>query len=141
MKRLSLALLGLALAGCQPRPVNTIHDARVVVTGTGAAVYATIDDKGGGDRLVEVELDGIGRAPLHDMRIENGVMKMREVPGGFAVPAGGQLRLAPMGKHAMIESMANPPRPGTTIPLTFSFTRQLRVHTTAKVESGTAMAM
>ena len=113
---------------------------RVVVTGSGAAIYATLDNQGGGDRLMGVELDGIGKASLHDTRLENGVMKMRETPGGLAVPAHGTLELKPMGKHAMIEGMASPPKAGTSIPLTFVLARQLRVHTTGRVESAGSMA-
>lgn len=135
----SVAILML-LSGCGERSSVTINDARILVTGRDAAIYATLGNQGGGDRLLGIELDGIGKASLHDTRVENGVMTMREMPGGLAVPAHGTLELKPMGKHAMIAGMANPPRAGTSIPLTFVLARQLRVHATAKVETAGAMA-
>ncbi|WP_193755352.1 copper chaperone PCu(A)C [Microbacterium testaceum] len=53
---------------------------------------------------------------------EDGQMVMREVEGGFVIPAHGSLALAPGGNHLMFMDVTSPLRAGddTTITLTFS---------------------
>ncbi|MEV8239659.1 copper chaperone PCu(A)C [Microbacterium testaceum] len=53
---------------------------------------------------------------------EDGQMVMREVEGGFVIPAHGSLTLAPGGNHLMFMDVTSPLRAGddTTITLTFS---------------------
>ncbi len=53
---------------------------------------------------------------------ESGQMVMREVEGGFVIPAGGSIELAPGGNHLMFMDVTSPLRAGeeTTITLTFA---------------------
>jgi len=53
---------------------------------------------------------------------EAGQMVMREVEGGFVIPAHGSVELAPGGNHLMFMDVTSPLRAGdeTTITLTFS---------------------
>lgn len=60
------------------------------------------------DRLVSVTTDRAPMAQLHEMKIENDVMKMREVEGGVAIPAGQTVELKPGGLHVMFMNLTQP---------------------------------
>ena len=60
------------------------------------------------DRLVSVTTDRAPMAQLHEMKIENDVMKMREVEGGIAIPAGQTVELKPGGLHVMFMNLPQP---------------------------------
>src|ERR1700724_1256067 len=49
------------------------------------------------DRLIGLTSPVAGKAELHTHLEENGIMQMREVEGGLAVPAGHELELKPDG--------------------------------------------
>ena len=89
-----------------------VSDAWVAPGANNAALYLTIDNDGGGDRLMSIDAKGLGPITLHQSSMDSGVMRMRALPGGIAVAAHGQTKLAPMGLHAMIEPLAHPLRPG-----------------------------
>lgn len=69
-----------------------------------AAGFLTITNTGDADeRLIAISVDFAPRSELHDMVIEDDVMRMREVEDGFLIPAGGSLALDPTapGLHLM----------------------------------------
>ncbi|KQS72944.1 hypothetical protein ASG39_04255 [Rhizobium sp. Leaf371] len=72
------------------------------------------------DRLVSVESPAAGRVELHEMTMENDVMRMRKLDG-IPVPAGQTVTLAGGGLHLMFIDVAKPFRQGDTIPLTLQF--------------------
>jgi copper(I)-binding protein len=45
------------------------------------------------DRLVSVNADVAGKIQIHGMTVENGIMKMFELEGGLAIPAGRTVEL------------------------------------------------
>ena len=53
------------------------------------------------ERLLRVESGISERVEIHEMRHENGVMRMRQLADGLAVPAGGKVVLKPGGYHLM----------------------------------------
>lgn len=53
------------------------------------------------DRLLRVESGIAQRVEIHEMRHEDGVMRMRQLADGLAVPAGGTVVLKPGGYHLM----------------------------------------
>jgi len=55
---------------------------------------------------------------LHEMVDDDGTMVMQEKSGGFTVPAGGMLTLAPGGNHVMLMKVKKPIKPGDLIPVT-----------------------
>lgn len=68
--------------------------------GTG---YLTIENKGTtADKLVGVTGDVSSRIEVHEMSMNNGVMKMRPVDGGLTIEPGKTVKLAPSGYHLMI---------------------------------------
>lgn len=124
---LSGSLLAIALAACGPSP-RPAEEAAAPTPATAAEVphaegisiseawvrqpppsaqvaagYMQIVNHGpGDDRLVAVETDAAGRVEIHEMEEVDGIMRMREIEGGLAVPAGGQVDLVPGGYHLML---------------------------------------
>ena len=131
-----IALVSLALlltAGCsEPAPLITVSDARVIALDSSAAAYFTLANSGGADRLVSVAAPG-GQASLHETTMDNGIMRMRALEGGIAVPAKGRVLLSPSGRHVMIEALSKPLAPGSSIKLTLKFERQGAVTVSAPV--------
>ena len=73
------------------------------------------------DRLVRVSAS-IGRvAQLHEMKMENDVMLMRELPGGIEIPAGETVELAPGGLHIMFLDVATPTKEGDKFKAVLTF--------------------
>lgn len=132
-----LAVSVLALTGCTatttPEPQNskpagetvTIEDAWVKAAPDGmSAAFGMLENSGDHDvTVVSVESDAASMVELHET-VENdaGEMVMREVEGGFVIPAGGQLALEPGANHIMLMELQNPLLAGdeTTFTLTFS---------------------
>ena len=83
--------------------------------------YMTIENKGATpDRLTGGSAD-FATVEIHQMKSENGVMEMREVPGGLNIPAHGSVGLAPSGYHVMFTHLAHPLTKGDTIKATLNF--------------------
>ena len=136
--RYLLFLVGLpALAACQAEPAITVTDATIAAGPRSAAVYATIVNAGGADRLVGIESDGRVPIGLHQTSIDGGVMRMRGVDA-LEVPANGKLELKSGGAHGMAMGRieANPP----VVPLTFRFERSAPVSVRAAVTGLGGMA-
>lgn len=79
------------------------------------------------DVLVSVESPAAGRVELHDMVIENDVMKMRKLDSGIAVPAGKTVELKSGGMHLMFMDVVKPFAEGDTVPLTLTFEKAGKV--------------
>ena len=73
------------------------------------------------DRLVAAASPAAARAELHTHIMADGIMKMRPVEGGIAVPAEGMAELKPGGLHVMLLGLAAPLAEGATIPVTLTF--------------------
>jgi copper(I)-binding protein len=90
-------------------------------TGVG---YLTIANTGGtDDRLTGIAIDPAiaEAAEIHTMSMDNGIMRMRAVDGGVALPAGQTVELAPAGIHIMLVGLKAPLKDGTRVTLTLSF--------------------
>ena len=100
--------------------------------GTG---YFTIENKGTtADRLIGVSGDISGKIEVHEMSMNNGVMKMRAVDGGLVIDPGKTVKLAPGGYHLMIMDLKNPLKQGDKVPLTLSFEKAGKVAVTLDVQ-------
>jgi copper(I)-binding protein len=73
------------------------------------------------DRIVKAVSPRAGRMELHEMLMEGDVMKMREVEGGIAIPAGQTVELKPGGLHLMFFDIAERFEEGQTVPVTLTF--------------------
>ena len=92
-------------------------------TAPGARVaggYMTISNQGAADKLVSVSSPAAARVEMHVHVNDNGVMKMREVPG-YDVPAKGAFELKPGGAHLMFMEPKRPFKEGDKLPVTLKF--------------------
>jgi copper(I)-binding protein len=87
---------------------------------TGAG-YLTIHNNGAApDRLTGGSAD-FGAFELHEMKMDNGVMKMRELKDGLNIPAHAVIRLAPGGYHIMFTHLTKPLTKGEKMSATLNF--------------------
>lgn len=68
-------------------------------------------------RLVSVKTPVAGIAEIHEMKMENNVMKMRAMDY-LDLPAGKMVELKPGGFHLMLMELKAQIKPGATVPLT-----------------------
>jgi copper(I)-binding protein len=141
----------IALASCS-RGVDAPADikitdawARGTVAGqSSAAAYLTMTNGGrGDDRLLGVSTPLAKEASLHSSSSEGGVMRMRMLPDGIAIPAGATVMLKPSGNHAMLTGLSAPLAKGSSFPLSLRFersgTREVQVRVLDPTTSGVAM--
>lgn len=99
--------------------------------------FLTIKNGGGvDDRLVAIESAVAGRVEIHEMAMENDVMKMRKLDDGVAIPAGETVELKAGGLHLMFMQVSKPFAEGETVPVTLVFEKAGKVDATLAV--GTA---
>lgn len=101
----------------------TVTDPWVKAAGSGmTAAFGTLSNTS------DADIDVVGASTtVNDMTelhetVENadGSMAMRPKEGGFVVPAGGELTLAPGGDHLMLMDLKGPVAAGTTVTITLT---------------------
>ena len=98
------------------------------------AGYLTIKNGGAApDRLVSATADIAEHTEIHEMSMTDGMMKMRQVSDGVAVPAGGSVALAPNGYHLMLLGLKKPLTEGGTFSGTLTFEKAGTVAVTFEV--------
>lgn len=86
--------------------------------------YFKIENKGtAADRLVSVTMERADRVEIHEMSVTDGIMQMRELPAGIALPAGGSVELKPGGLHVMFMDLKMPLKQGERLVGTLTFER------------------
>lgn len=106
-----------------------------------AAAYLTIHNHGTtADRLVGAATPVAGKAELHEHAHVDGLMKMRQV-AAIEIPAGGEVKLAPMGYHVMFFDLPKLPRDGERFPLTLEFEKAGNVEVEVTVRKDAPAAM
>lgn len=73
------------------------------------------------DRLTSVTSSDAGKVELHEMKMDGEIMKMREIKGGVAIPAGATVTLAPNTMHMMFKQVKTPFKKGGTVPVMLMF--------------------
>ncbi|QYJ20576.1 copper chaperone PCu(A)C [Achromobacter sp. ES-001] len=81
---------------------------------TGVFMRLTSPEAG---RLIAVESDAAKHVEVHEMAMQDDVMKMRQVPA-IALPAGQPVELKPGGYHVMLIDLARQITPGDHIDVT-----------------------
>lgn len=143
-----IALSLLALTGCTAptaaTPTDTpaadalrIDDAWVKSADEGmSAAFGTLVNES--DEDVTVTAVSSAASPMIELHetVENdaGEMVMREIAGGFVVPAGGRLTLEPGGDHIMMMDLAAPLRAGDEVSFTMTMSDDSTVEFTAPVK-------
>ena len=129
MTRFRLGLAGLLLlASCSADspPDLSVRDAWARETVPGqktAAVYLTVDNRGGPDRLTNAWSRAATSATLHSSSSEGGVARMRPMTDGLEIPAGERVVLKPGGNHIMLNGLGLILRRGDSITLGLGFER------------------
>ena len=84
--------------------------------------YFTITNTGSAaDRLVGGASDVSNRFEIHEMSMDKGVMKMREITSGFEIKPGQTIRFEPFGHHIMFVGLKQPLKEGDHIKATLQF--------------------
>ena len=89
-------------------------------TDVGAGYLVVHNDGSTPDTLTGGSAD-FASVGIHEMKAENGVMKMAEMKNGLNIPAHGTIRLAPGGYHIMFTHLTRPLVKGETIKATLNF--------------------
>lgn len=101
-----------------------------------AAGYLTVTNGGKtADRLIGASVDGVGAVELHQMKVVDNVMTMREVKDGLEIKPGATVELAPGGHHMMMMGLAAPFKEGQMIKGTLRFEKAGTVPVEFKVEA------
>ena len=113
--------------------------ARATVKGqmaTGAFMTLTAKE---GTKLVGAASPVAGVAQVHEMKMDNGVMKMAEVKGGLELPAGKPVELKPGGFHVMLMDLKEPLAKDSTVPVTLLFKNAKGVESKVELKMPVAM--
>ena len=73
------------------------------------------------DRLIKATATISDNVQIHEMSMDNGVMKMGELTGGIAIPAGATVALKPGSLHIMFMDLKERPVEGTAFEGTLIF--------------------
>ncbi|MBW8270362.1 MULTISPECIES: copper chaperone PCu(A)C [Roseomonadaceae] len=143
----SLAAPALALAAVIPAAnaqqgdvaVSAAWTRAVGTTAPTAAGYMTLRNRGAApDRLVGAETPAARSVEIHEQRMEEGVMRMRPLPGGVPLPPGETVTLGPGGTHLMLVGPTRALARGEWVPLTLRFERAGEVRVELSVEAAGA---
>jgi copper(I)-binding protein len=85
-------------------------------------------------RLVEARSPAAGTVEIHEMALQDNVMRMRAV-GSIALPAGKTVKLEPGGYHVMLMGLKQPLNTGDTVPLTLVFEGPDKARETVEVRA------
>lgn len=122
MTRISVLVLSLFFSSSALAQIRIEQSwARATAPGsTVAGGYMLIRNQGAADRLVSASSPAAAKVELHVHINDNGVMKMREVPG-YEVPAKGSFELKPGGAHLMFMDIKRPFKEGEKVPVKLKF--------------------
>ncbi|MFV0375212.1 copper chaperone PCu(A)C [Microbacterium sp.] len=146
------AALAIALTGCaSDTSTTTAGDTTAAVTtaaeqvtitdswvkaaeeGTMTAAFGEVSNAGDADVTVTaVSTDAAPMVELHEtVADDSGEMTMRQIEGGFVIPAGGTLTLEPGGNHIMLMSLPATIAAGDDIAFTMTFSDDSTLEFTA----------
>lgn len=130
MRAAGFALAVVLFSACVPAGAQRVGDLRIEdpwvrATPPGAGVtggFMTVRNTGvKDDRLLSVTSAAVTRVEIHEMRHEDGMMRMRRVTGGLPVKAGAKIELAPGGYHLMLFGPKQPFVEGDVVVATARF--------------------
>lgn len=99
-----------------------------------AGGFLTVENKGAAaDRLIGGSAEISNLFEVHEMAMEQGVMKMRALDKGLPVPPGGKVELKPGGYHIMFIDLKRPLKEGETFKGELQFEKAGKVPVEFKV--------
>ena len=106
-----------------------------------AGGFLTIENKGTApDKLISVSAEIAGKAEVHEMTMDNGVMKMRALDKGLVIEPGKTVKLAPGGYHLMLQELKGQFKEGEKVPVTLEFEKAGKVAVSLDVQGVGAQA-
>ena len=85
------------------------------------------------DRLLGGSVPFAGRFELHEMAMDGGIMKMRELKSGIEIKPGETIELKPGGYHVMFMDLKQPLKDGQSVKGTLTFEKAGKVDVDFKV--------
>ena len=143
---ITIALAFGALIAGQARAAGPISietpwtRATAVAQSVGGGFMTIVNAGKADDRLVSASSPVAAEVQIHDMKMEEGVMRMRQLTGGLAVPAGARVELKPRSLHLMFMQLKAPLVAGQTVPVTLQFEKAGSVAVQFRVEAMGASA-
>lgn len=137
--RYGLALAAILLASCSQRsepPAINIVDAWARATAPGqtsTAVYFTIRNAGGEDKLLSVASPA-GQASIHSTSMTGGIVRMRSVHE-LDIPAHSTVALKPGGTHVMLTGLKGGLANASLVPLRLTFAKSGDMKIVATVQA------
>lgn len=138
MRRIATTALlaSLSLVGVASHAEVTVQDAWIRATvaqqkASGAFMRITSTEA---TRLVGIATPAAPIAEVHEMKMEDGVMKMRGIDG-IALKAGETLELKPGGYHVMLMDLPAAMNAGSTVPMTLTFKDAAGKESTVQVQA------
>jgi hypothetical protein len=102
--------------------------------------YLTIENKGTApDRLIGGSADVAAKVQVHEMTMNNGVMRMRQLDQGVVIEPGKTIKLAPGGYHLMLFDLKGSLKEGEKVPVTLEFEKAGKVSIMLDVQGIGAM--
>lgn len=120
---LRTATLLAAFAALPAWAQTSVQDAWIrgtVAQQKATGMFARITSAAGG-KLVAASSPVAGVVEIHEMVMDNNVMKMREVPGGLPLSAGKTVDLKPGGYHVMLMDLKGQVKDGEVVPVSLVF--------------------
>jgi copper(I)-binding protein len=140
---IALAALAIPSLAVAKPPAVQVTDAWCRAAPKGALAggcYVTLT-AGADDRLVAVETSAATRAEIHTMSMDGGVMRMRKLADGVALPAGKPVALRLGAEHLMLIGPKIALTPGAKVALTLRFRSAAPVTVSAPVRTAPTPAM
>ena len=138
MKRILLAAIAAlyALPALAHNGVHVIDPYARVIGPSGAAYFRIVNHATADDTLLSVTSPDAGMVMLmNDHADANGVMKMTDVPEGFAVKAEDIRLLASAGDHVMLMDLTHPLKNGDMVTLVLTFQNAGQITVTLPVDN------
>ena len=89
--------------------------------GTGVGFLVLVNFGSDDDRLLSASSPAADSVEIHEMSMNDGVMRMRALGDGLAIPAGTTVELAPGGTHLMLIGVHEALVAGQTVPVELRF--------------------
>ena len=98
---------------------------------TGAFMKLTATDA---TRLIEAKSPVAGSVEIHEMTMDNNIMKMRAITG-LDIPQGASVELKPGGYHVMLLDLKQTLKEGATVPITLVFEDKDKKQTSMQIDA------
>lgn len=145
-----LAATALALTGCASTSTQTADNATVTAgdavsisdawvksakSGMSAGFGELTNDSDADVTVVSATTEASSMVELHEtVENENGETVMRQIEGGFVIPANGSIILEPGGNHIMLMDLTAPLAAGEEVTFTLTFSDDTTYEFTAPVK-------